>query len=146
MNRVLAVSLVAAAALGAAACGSTKKGPPPSPGTDLAMQIKGYQVVWTRGGKLGYMRTYDVSRRGESPVEIHYLEDLDFRQVGWVANDGQAERWVYPPTKVAEAKRITFDRVTLPVDTLENSVKRIFEVDPLTEIALRPAADADFRK
>jgi len=142
--------LLAAAALPLAGCGSSKPAPgpqrPPEYGSDLRMDIRDYKVIWTRGGKLGYLQTYAVSDVQGPAVTMHQVLDLDFRQLGWIADDGQGERYVYPAQKVGEAKRTTFERVPLPVDSLENQVRRILGVDPLAEIALAPAAEQDLRK
>ena len=142
--------VLAVSALALPGCKGAKPAPgpqrPPEYGTDLRMEIRDYRVIWTRGGKLGYLQTYAVSEPEGPPVTMHQVLDLDFRQLGWIANDGQGERFVYPAEKVGEAKRTTFDRVTLPVDSLENQVRRILGVDPLAEIALAPAAEQDLRK
>ena len=126
MRSLVAAALVVAAAFGASGCRSSGAAAPAGGGAGVAMKIKGYRVVWTRGGKLGYLKTFDVSRPEEPTVELHYVCDLEFRDIGWIANDGQAERYEIPEQKVREAYRESFERVTLPVDTLENQVRRIF--------------------
>ncbi|MCK6479960.1 MAG: hypothetical protein HUU06_14075 [Planctomycetaceae bacterium] len=146
MRHSLGLALVLGLALGG--CSGTRKDPAP-PVPELA--IKDVQVVWTRGGKLGYLKTYDARAtdaqgRPGPVVAIHYVEDLEFRQVGWIANDGQAERYAYPPKAEAEARRVVFDRVPLPPGSLEDQVKRILQVEPTTELAFQRATEADFRR
>jgi len=148
MKAILVAALAAAAALGAAGCRSSGgTGSAASAGPDaVGMRIRNYQVIWTRGGKLGYLKSYDVAKPAESSVIIHYVTDLDFRDRGWIANDGQAERFEYSDPAHREALRSAFERVPLPVDTIENQIKRIFMVDPGLEIALRPADPVDVQK
>jgi hypothetical protein len=150
MKAILAAALVAAAALGAAGCRSSSA----TAGTrttvydpnTVDMKIRNYQVIWTRGGKLGYLKTFDVSRPEEKSVRLHYVTDLEFRDVGWIADDGQGERFDYLDPETREARRVAFERVALPVDTIENQIKRIFMVDPGLEIALRPADAVDVQR
>lgn len=141
--------VVAAAALGVAGCRSSAQTGTRTTVYDpntVDMKLRNYQVIWTRGGKLGYLKTFDVSRPEEKPVRLHYVSDLEFRDVGWVADDGQAERFDYMNPETREARRTTFDRVPLPIDTIENNIKRIFLVDPTLEIALRPADPVDVQR
>ncbi len=142
MRTVIGFALVLSFAAAAAGCRS--RAPKEDPGP--AMAIEDYRVIWTRGGKLGYLQTYDVSRPNEPTVRLHYVHDLDFRQVGWIADDGQAERYDYPPSRVAEARRTAFERVTLPVDSMEAQIRRILQVDPRTEIALQRATATDLHR
>jgi hypothetical protein len=154
MKRSLHAALVLAVALGAAACRSGGAGRQEDPmrstaaasRDDVDMRLKDYQVVWTRGGKVGYVRTFAVSKPNEPTVDLHYVCGLDFVDMGWVAGDGQAERFVYPEEKIREAKRTSFERETLPADTLENQVRRLLSLAPTTEIALRPASEADVQR
>jgi len=141
MKAIHAAILALSAALGAAGCSSSgEKAAPPN----MGMEIHNYQVIWGRGGKLGYLRTYDVAPRNEAPVRIHYVLDLDLRtDRGWVSDNGLGERFEYPQPKIREAYRSPFERVVLPVDTIENQIKRILGVDPGVEIALTPATAAD---
>jgi hypothetical protein len=145
MRSILAVALAVAAGLGLSGC----KAPQETVETSgkVGMTIRNYQVIWARGGKLGYLRTYDVAdagRPGEKPVPIHYVLDLDLKtDRGWVSDNGLGERFEYPADRVKEAYRAPFERVALPADTIENQIKRILGVDPGTEIALRPAAASD---
>jgi len=149
MASALRVALVLAAGLALCACASGKKKAPgesDNPTAALDRQTKAVRVIWTRGGKLGYIYTYDVAQAGDTPVEMHEVEDLEFRMVGWIANDGHAGRYEYPADKIREAQREPFTVVELPLDTLENQVRRILQVDPQTPIALRRAEDADLVK
>ena len=150
MRPILAVALAVAAGLGIAGCGSTgdkdAAGGAPAKGA-MAMTIKNYQVIWARGGKLGYLRTYDVvdpARPQDTPVPIHYVLDLDLKtDRGWVSDNGLGERYEYPAKRVREAYRAPFERIQLPSDTIHNQIKRILEVDPALEIVLSPASAAD---
>jgi hypothetical protein len=147
--RPIAAVLLLSAAAAAAGCGSTKDPAPgaaPSAADAPVRKIKASRVIWTRGGKVGYLQTYDMAPAGGSPVEIHYAEDLDFRERGWVANDGQGVMFRYPEDEIREAFRAPFFEDPLPTDTIENNVKRIFGLDPRTEIAFRPASEADVRR
>lgn len=153
MRSILVVALAVAAGLGAAGCGSTGSGV--SSDTTMAaggigMTLTNYQVIWTRGGKLGYLRTYDVAdtkRPGESSVPIHYVLDLDLKtERGWVADNGLGERYEYPSDEVREARRLPFERIELPSDSIHNQIKRILGVDAATEIKLVPASAADVRR
>ncbi len=147
MKAILSIALAVAAGLGAAGCGSTAPaGASPAP-AGVKMTIRNYEVIWARGGKLGYLRTYDVhdpARPEEASVPIHYVLDLDLKtERGWVSDNGLGERYEYPAQKVREARRAPFERVQLPVDSLHNQIKRILGVDPGTEIVLSPASSAD---
>jgi len=150
MRPILAIALAVAAGLGVAGCGTTG-GKDAAGGSSaeggVGMTISNYQVIWTRGGKLGYLRTYDVaevSSPGETPVPIHYVLALDLKtDLGWVSDNGLGERFEYPAQKIREARRTPFERIQLPSDSIENQIKRILGVDPGTEIALRPASAAD---
>jgi len=151
MRPVLVLAVAAAAAAAALpACGSKRTaepaGRPKEYESALSLRIKDYRVVWTRGGRLGYLQSYDASEAEGPTVTLHKVLDNDFREMGWFADDGQGERFVYPPRKVGEALRTAFQREVLPVDSLENQVKRILGLAPTTEIALAPAEDADLRK
>lgn len=149
MRNGFGVALVLCSALGVLALGASgcRSGGKKAEGVKAPdMAIKDFKVVWTRGGKLGYLKTYDVSEPGQPKVRIHYVEDVDFRQVGWVADDGQGERFDYPAAAIGEAKRAVFDRIALPVDTIENQVRRIFQVDPETDLAFQRATEADIRR
>jgi hypothetical protein len=146
MRAILVAALVAACAFAAPGCRAGRGAGSRGGGDAVDMSIRQYQVIWTRGGKLGYLKTFAVAKADESAVTLHTVEDLEFRQRGWIANDGQAERFDYGPDRVREAYRAPFERTVLPLDTLENQIRRIFEIDPLTEIALRPAEAADIRK
>jgi hypothetical protein len=149
MGSALRVALILVAGLGLCACHSAKKRAPgevENPTAALAKQTKDVRVIWTRGGKLGYLYTYDVAQGEDTPVVMHEVEDLEFRKVGWVSNDGQGGRYDYPADKVREARREPFTVVELPIDTLENQVRRILGVDPETPIALRHAEEADLVK
>jgi hypothetical protein len=144
MKAIHAAILAMSAALGAAGCASPAE---KAAAGNVAMEIQNYQVIWARGGKLGYLRTYDVAPRNESPVRIHYVLDLDLKtDRGWVSDNGLGERFEYPERKIREAYRSPFERVVLPVDSIENQIKRIIGVDPGTEIALRPATADDVRQ
>jgi hypothetical protein len=148
--RTVLVLAIAAAALAPSGCRTSKRAEglerPAEYATDLRMEARDYRVIWTRGGKLGFLQTFAVSEPRGPTVTMHHVLDTEFRQVGWIANDGQGERFVYPAERIGEAKRTTFERVVLPVDTLENQVRRILGVDPTTEIALAPAADQDLHR
>jgi hypothetical protein len=148
VKAILASALVLAAALGAAGCGTTGEGT--SAGGDdggVGMTISNYEVIWTRGGKLGYLRTWDVSRTRGDSVPIHYVLDLDLvTERGWASDNGLGERYEYPESKIRESRREPFERVTLPEDTKLNQIKRILRVDPATEIKLRPADAADLHR
>jgi hypothetical protein len=144
VKAILASALVLATALGAAGCRSRGAGTSPGGEDDVGMALTNYQVIWTRGGKLGYLRTWDVARGKETSVQIHYVLDLDLRtERGWVSDNGLGERFEYPESKIREARREPFERVTLPEDSIQNQIKRILRVDPATEIALRPASETD---
>lgn len=141
MGLVLALAL--GGVVGASGCAASG-GSGDIKGPDMA--IKDVQVIWTRGGKLGYLDTYDVSERNQTAVTLHYVEDLDFRKMGWIADDGQGERFAYPESRLGEAKRTVFERVPLPKDALENQIRRILQVDPKTEIKLQRASVADLHR
>ena len=147
MRAILAVALAVAAGLGSAGCATSDREPTATTSGKVGMTIRNYQVIWARGGKLGYLRTYDVAdaaRPGERPVPIHYVLDLDLRtDRGWVSDNGLGERFDYPADRVKEAYRAPFERIPLPADSVENQIKRILGVDPGVEIALRPASPAD---
>ena len=149
MRSILAIALAVAAGFGAAGCGSTGGGGSggSASGPGVRMDIRNYQVIWARGGKLGYLRTYDVtdgSKESGAAVPIHYVLDLDLKtDRGWVSDNGLGERFEYPAPRMREALRSPFERVTLPVDSVENQIKRILGVDPALEIRLMPASPAD---
>ncbi len=147
MRASLGLTLVLGLACCAGGCRSSSSREAPVVAPEMA--IKDVQVVWTRGGKLGFLKTYDMAAKNQDGrmgprVTIHYVEDVDFRRLGWIANDGQAERFDYPVTAEAEAKRVIFDRVPLPPGSIEDQVRRIFQVEPTTEIALQRAVEGDF--
>lgn len=142
MRTAIGFALVLSLAAAAAGCRSRAPKEDPGPGRS----VQDYRVIWTRGGKLGYLQTDLVSRPNEPKVRLHYVLDLDFRERGWVADDGQAERFEYPPSRVAEAQRAPFERVALPVDSLEAQIRRILQVDMRTEIALQHATEADLKR
>ncbi|HEU4394220.1 MAG TPA: hypothetical protein VFS92_01565 [Planctomycetota bacterium] len=150
MRRVLVLALaVLAAAPAAAGCARKRAAEGERPkeyASRLELDIKDYRVVWTRGGRQGYLQTFDA-REGEGPtVTLHKVLDNDFREMGWIANDGKGERFVYPPRKVGEALRTAFQREPLPVDSIENQVRRCLGIEPTVEIALTAASDADLKK
>lgn len=150
MRRVLVLALaVLAAAPAIAGCAGKRAETTERPkeySTQLELDITDYRVVWTRGGRQGYLQTYDA-REGEGPtVTLHKVLDNDFREMGWIANDGKGERFVYPPQKVGEALRTSFQREPLPVDTIENQVRRCLGIEPTVQIALTAASDADLKK
>ncbi len=145
MKSILVAALVLSAAVGAAGC-SSSRGTAGNP-DGMGMTITNYQVIWARGGKLGYLRTYDVAMAKESPVPIHYVLDLDLVTTrGWVSDNGLGVRYEYPKSKIREAFRAPFEEVTLPEDSKMNQIKRILQVDPSTEIALRPAEASDLKR
>ena len=147
MRAILPAALAVAVSLCAAGCTTTAAEDSAAAGPaagGVGMTLRDYQVIWTRGGKLGYLRTYDVAGPNETPVQIHYVLDLDLkRERGWVSDNGLGERYDYPESKIREALRTSFERVALPADSVVNQIKRICRVDPATEIALRPASASD---
>jgi hypothetical protein len=47
---------------------------------------------------------------------------------------------------VGEALRSSFQREPLPIDSIENQVRRCLGIEPTAEIALAPATEADLKK
>ncbi len=154
MRSGLVVAL--ALALGLAGCSAPGTAPAGGGGeearlrkkeTPLRREIRDYRVVYARGmGKIGYLLTYSVSRGPDSPVTMYFAEDLGNREVGWVGEDGQGERWDYTPERESAARKEPFRAETLPKDDLEHQVRRIFGLDPLAEIAIRQANPADAKR
>ncbi|MHC4923633.1 MAG: hypothetical protein ACYTG4_06080 [Planctomycetota bacterium] len=148
--RLAAIALVATFAL--AGCQATDRedldhGATAEEAAALQREVTEFQTVWARGvGMVGYVKTYMVSNPPDAPVELHFVEDMDFREMGWITNSGKGERYQYLEEKQASAHRAAFKRVELPVDTLENQVRRIFGLDPLTDIRLVPSSQADLRR
>src|SRR5262245_61060501 len=101
------VALAVLVSLGAAACAGSRKqdsreaafATTPRTQDDVDMALKDYQVVWTRGGKVGYVRSFSVSKPNEPTVTLHYVCGRDFVDLGWCSDDGQGERFVYPEEK-----------------------------------------------
>jgi len=153
MRSVLAAALILSVGFGAAGCRSAKTTPggtaPASSAkekTPLRRDIQEYRVIWTRGGKLGYLKTYAYSRGPDTPVRVHEVENLENRQVGWITDSGEGERFDFLDPSKRASRRVEFERVPLPTDTMENQVRRIFSLDPLTEIAVTKAGPADIRQ
>ncbi len=116
-------------------------------GPALAERPLAYRVVWASGkGRVGYVETREMARGPDRPVTRHVAMDLEFVEVGWYTDAGDGVRYDYPQTSVKSAFQEQFLPETLPVDTLDNQVRRIFRLDPTTPITLVRATEADLRR
>jgi hypothetical protein len=138
-----------------AACASRKgdAGPgsshaaPASRKQEIRREIVGYRTVWLRGsGKVGFVKTYAVSEGTAAPVVIHFCEDTENVERGWVGDDGQGVKYAALENRTGAARREAFDAQDLPVDSLENQVRRILGLDPLADIALLETTRADLSR
>jgi hypothetical protein len=154
MTTTRAASLLLLAVL-SAACASRKGDAAPgsaheSPASrrqELRREIVGYRTVWLRGsGKIGFVKSYAVSEGTAEPVVIHFCEDVDNIERGWVGDDGQGVKYASLENRTGAARREAFDAQDLPVDSLENQVRRILGLDPLADIALLETTRADLAR
>ncbi len=109
--------------------------------------VKSYHVVYSANrGKVGYLKVFDVVEGGGQPYEWKYVYDLDFTELGFVDQFGNA--YLYKPYTEFEQDihRRSLRVMRLPADSAERNVMRMLRIDPAVDnVTFPPATASDFR-
>jgi hypothetical protein len=108
-------------------------------GAGIRRRVTGYYtIVSAHKGKVGFVKTEDVSDFGDVPYEWKYVYDADWRELGFIDQFGKAYRYhMYSPSEQAfqnKALRLS----VLPSDSIERNVLRMLDIDPATDNVTLP--------
>jgi hypothetical protein len=109
-------------------------------GAGIKGQLTGYNtIVSAHKGKVGFLKTYDVTDFGGPAYPWKYVQNVDHKELGFIDQFGKAYlRHEYSPWEQAQQNRdARYD--VLPSDSLENNVMRMLGIDVTTDRLTFPA-------
>jgi len=150
LSRKLAVAAVVVAAVPGvlAGCGSIPSKAERAAiaeGSRLERDLTAYHVVNSvNTGRVGFVKTYNVTETGGATYQWRYVYDLNLNEVGFVDQFGTAHHLrPYSPFESGYQKYSVRD-IVLPTDSIEANVMRMLGMNPATDsVAFAVATNAD---
>ena len=144
MFRPIFTALLVGAALAAASCRSSpseERRAEWDHGAGIHGTLTGYYtIVSANQGKVGFLKTYDVTEFGGAPYPWKYVYDVDHKELGFVDQFGGATMYhFYPPSEAAQ-QNLVLRATKLPSDSLQRNVMRMLGIDPATDDLTFPVA------
>lgn len=146
MHRLIASAALAATLLAAAGCRSTltdERVHQIHSGALISRSLKSYHLVYSENDrKVGYLKVFDVQEGGGPTYPWRYVYDLDFNELGYIDQFGNAYRNVPYGTFQQEIHDKSFRVDRLPADTLEANVMRMLGINPAFDNVTFPVASS----
>jgi hypothetical protein len=111
-------------------------------GAGIRQKVTGYYtIVSAHTGKVGFVKTYDVSDFGGSPYEWKYVYDRNWKELGFIDQFGKAYVYdYYSPSEQAFRNEVLRLSV-LPSDSIERNVMRMLGIDTATDQVTLPKSE-----
>ena len=148
MRNSTILAVLAAAVLVAPACTSTTttttRWGNVEDGALMKRSLRSYHAVNSAyQGKVGYMKVFDVTEAGGPVYQWKYVYDLDYNELGFIDQFGNAYRYHELPQVSKEAQKETMKVTELPADSTERNTMRMLGIDPATDDVTFPMMASD---
>ena len=148
MRNSTILAVLAAAVLVAPACTSTSttttRWGNVEDGALMKRSLRSYHAVNSAyQGKVGYMKVFDVTEAGGPVYQWKYVYDLDYNELGFIDQFGNAYQYHQLPEVSQRAQQETMKVTEMPADSTERNTMRMLGIDPATDDVTFPLLASD---